>query len=232
MNNPPINIEEIMEALADKRPIFHSEADFQHALAWEIHNQYPEQYDIRLEYPVEITGEEAKERITVDIWLIGKQGLGNAAIELKYKKRKFDELVKGERFILSHDNARDSGCFDFMEDTRRIECLVEGHVVKYGAAIILSNEYLYWKKGSDKNTNFEMFSLDDGRIVDGAMTWKDGTGKGSKVKRSESIFLRNQYRLRWNTYQGEHGQFKWLMNEVLSCSNSGGCSEFRVTGIV
>jgi hypothetical protein len=27
---------EAMDALASKRPIFHSEADFQHALAWEL----------------------------------------------------------------------------------------------------------------------------------------------------------------------------------------------------
>ena len=38
---------DILTDLAEKRSIFHSEADFQHALAWEMHRR---EYDIRLEY--------------------------------------------------------------------------------------------------------------------------------------------------------------------------------------
>ena len=30
-------VSDALEALAEQRPIFHSEADFQHAIAWEIH---------------------------------------------------------------------------------------------------------------------------------------------------------------------------------------------------
>ena len=39
----------LMGSLAKKRPIFHSEADFQHALAWEIHKT-TSGCEIRLEY--------------------------------------------------------------------------------------------------------------------------------------------------------------------------------------
>ena len=38
-----------MRALASHRPVFHSEADFQHALAWQIHRMLPGAV-IRLEY--------------------------------------------------------------------------------------------------------------------------------------------------------------------------------------
>jgi hypothetical protein len=43
------NFAAILGALALKRPIFHSEADFQHAVAWEIHSRRPE-LSVRLEF--------------------------------------------------------------------------------------------------------------------------------------------------------------------------------------
>lgn len=33
-------VAEILSRLAKKRPIFHSEADFQHALAWEVRGMH------------------------------------------------------------------------------------------------------------------------------------------------------------------------------------------------
>jgi hypothetical protein len=58
-----INVHQIMKTLAVERPVFHSEADFQHALAWELHRQMPE-WAMRLEYrPRKILGRRA-----VDIW--------------------------------------------------------------------------------------------------------------------------------------------------------------------
>ena len=42
-----------MDSLAAKRPIFHSEADFQHALAWEVQLAHPNA-GIRLEKRVAV----------------------------------------------------------------------------------------------------------------------------------------------------------------------------------
>ncbi len=53
----------LLRKLAAKRPLFHSEADFQHALAWELHEDDPE-LAIRLEYPVRTQDTT----IHVDIW--------------------------------------------------------------------------------------------------------------------------------------------------------------------
>ena len=36
-----LDIHQIMADLAKRRPVFHSEADFQHALAWLIHETRP-----------------------------------------------------------------------------------------------------------------------------------------------------------------------------------------------
>jgi len=33
---PSLNLEKALELLAQHRPVFHSDADFQHALAWEL----------------------------------------------------------------------------------------------------------------------------------------------------------------------------------------------------
>ncbi len=43
-------LHKLMADLAAHRPIFHSEADFQHALAWQIHEAMPD-CEIRLEWP-------------------------------------------------------------------------------------------------------------------------------------------------------------------------------------
>ena len=44
-----LDIHGLMSKLRKRRPIFHSEADFQHALAWEIHLANPS-HQVRLEF--------------------------------------------------------------------------------------------------------------------------------------------------------------------------------------
>jgi len=44
-------ISQVLDTLAQQRPIFHAEADFQHAVAWRIHALFPAA-KVRLEYPV------------------------------------------------------------------------------------------------------------------------------------------------------------------------------------
>lgn len=51
--NSTLDIEKCMKSLSEKRPIFHSEADFQFALAWEIQKEYPKA-NVRLEYPIRL----------------------------------------------------------------------------------------------------------------------------------------------------------------------------------
>ena len=69
-------IEALLASLAGSRKIFHSEADFQHALAWQIHKAGPES-QVRLEvnaFP------DQDRRMFLDIWL----PIEGIAIELKY----------------------------------------------------------------------------------------------------------------------------------------------------
>lgn len=47
------NIMRAIDSIKEKRKVFHSEADFQFALAWEIKRLYPE-VDVRLEYAYKV----------------------------------------------------------------------------------------------------------------------------------------------------------------------------------
>src|SRR5687767_12959564 len=96
-----INIPSLLDPLAADRPVFHSEADFQHALAWTLHERHPD-LSIRLELPVPIDGG----RIYLDVW--GRDADGKVvAIELKYKTRRLDITLQGENFALRGQAAQD-----------------------------------------------------------------------------------------------------------------------------
>src|SRR6185437_6665932 len=100
------DIETTLKHLAGDRPIFHSEADFQHALAWKIHELYPHAY-IRLEVPS--GNSDRRERIDIVV----ANGTQKVAIELKYKKRAIKAVVNREKFALTNDGAQDIGRYDF-----------------------------------------------------------------------------------------------------------------------
>ena len=75
-----LDITLLMSDLAVERPVFHSEADFQHSLAWSIHHKIPHG-QVRLEYKP-----FADKRMYLDLWLPGK----GVALELKYRTRQLN----------------------------------------------------------------------------------------------------------------------------------------------
>ena len=70
-----------LATLAEERPLFHSEADFQHSLAWVIRERH-EDIEVRLERPVTLDGTARARR-----HLGARQRTGEKAIELKYWAR-------------------------------------------------------------------------------------------------------------------------------------------------
>ena len=94
-----IDIDGLMAGLSKSRPIFHSEADFQHALAWQIHEEIPD-CQVRLEF--NLLPAQGK-RLYLDIWL---RALG-VAIELKYPTRKLELEWESEPFGLRNQAAQD-----------------------------------------------------------------------------------------------------------------------------
>jgi len=63
-----IDLDGLIRELSVERPVFHSEADFQHALAWKIHKKYPKM-SVKLERRVELEDKE----IYIDIFLKDKE---------------------------------------------------------------------------------------------------------------------------------------------------------------
>jgi len=105
-----------MKSPLAERPIFHSDADFQHALAWRILLSVPDA-QVRLEYRLQLA-----ERIYLDLWV--RTADGSVALELKYPTRKLQCRVAGEEFALKDQSAQDVRRYDFIKDIARLEQVV------------------------------------------------------------------------------------------------------------
>jgi hypothetical protein len=168
MNNKTIiDIKKILEKLKKDRPVFHSEADFQHALAWVIHQMYP-RFHIRLEKR-EILNK--KEEVYFDILVFNKRK--RIAIEVKYKTKEFTytDRKKNEKFHLKNQGAQNLARYDFINDVSRLEKYVKGNPDKFGIAIFLTNDKSYWEEPKHKNTKDKNFRIHDGRILQGRLGW-------------------------------------------------------------
>jgi hypothetical protein len=185
-----LDIDLILRELAGERPAFHSEADFQHALAWRIHSKLPET-EIRLEVPMALPGGER--RLHVDVLVDG-----TCAIELKYKTRKSEYAVGEERFVLRNHGAQDFGRYDFLKDIERLERVVLEGPCTVGYAIMLTNDDYYWK-GTDSDTMDAAFRIGGGQTIGGTLQWADPERPWLKG-RNKSITLKGEYTLSWKDY--------------------------------
>lgn len=206
-----LQIEKIIKDLSSKQPIFHSEADFQHALAWEIHNCYPTA-TVRLEiHPGRIGKREY-----IDIWV--KYNNKIYAIELKYKTRKIDINYNGEIFYLLNQSAQDVGRYDFIKDIARLERFTSAHPNAIGYAIILTNDSNYWKPSRRNDTVDSAFRIHEGRKLSGKLRWSRKASKGTKKSREKTLTLRSPYPLRWTDYSKLSGtgpnQFQYLILKI------------------
>ncbi|MBN1136476.1 MAG: hypothetical protein JXM73_07815 [Anaerolineae bacterium] len=197
----------VLRELARKRPVFHSEADFQHALAWEIHHQWPE-CAMRLEFkPPHVDA-----RMYLDIWATDKTT--TLAIELKYKTRRLSIKVKGEDYELLNQSAQDIGRYDFWRDVQRVEQVVAGRPSTIGYVIFLTNDSAYWTPRTSGRTIDAAFRMHPGRKVTGELRWGTGASKGTMRGREKSIQIKGTYSLTWEDYsvlgRGNYNRFRYL----------------------
>src|SRR5262245_12218635 len=102
-----VHLPEVMKQLAKQRSIFHSEADFQHALAWLLRETVPG-INVRLEYPT------PWRRGAIDIFArVRGRELG---IEVKYLCRRLEIAVDNETFLLKQQGAHDVRAYDVCKD--------------------------------------------------------------------------------------------------------------------
>jgi hypothetical protein len=105
--------------LRKSRPVFHSEADFQQALAWAIHLSDPSAR-VRLE-----TRPAPGMRLDLLIW---RPDLSRyLALELKYLTAAWSGEVDEEQFGLVSQGAQDIRAYDVLKDVQRVERFVNGH---------------------------------------------------------------------------------------------------------
>jgi hypothetical protein len=191
--NKLVAVGKALDALASRRPIFHSEADFQHALAWELQLAHPSAH-VRLEVPFRST--DGAEYLDLFIQERGQR----IAIELKYKTRALDCQYHGESFHLQNHSAHDIGRYDFLKDIRRLERFVGKGSATVGYAILLSNDASYWTEPRRMDTVDAMFRLHNGHVIKGQVAWGKRASAGTMRSREQPIRLSGRYEVRWREY--------------------------------
>jgi hypothetical protein len=212
-----LEISEVLSALAKKRPVFHSEADFQHAFAWEIHQKLPTA-SVRLELPVQV-----KNRLHIDVWVAAQGAI--LAVELKYKTRFLSVQIGDEQYRLRDQSAQDIGRYDFMKDIKRLEQVAVAHQNITGYAILLTNDSAYWVEPANHNTVDANFRIHDGRIAEGVLAWGAKASDGTKKNREQPLELQGKYLLQWVDYSHPssegYGEFRSMVVKVTSIAKAG-----------
>ena len=213
-------IPEVLTGLAKQRPIFHSEADFQHAIAWEIHQRLP-RASVRLERPIVVS--HLNKLLHVDVWI--EQDGDILAIELKYKTRALQVLVGNEQYALRSQSAQDIGRYDFIKDVERVENIVADRAPHAaGYAILLTNDPSYWTQSLNDNTVDVKFRLHEGAGLHGTLEWGLAASAGTKHGREQPLKLAKTYDLGWKDYSDRtdetYGRFRYLVVKVKSDDSS------------
>ena len=202
---------DLLRGLSDRRTIFHSEADFQLAFAWYLHEMVPDS-QVRLEFKV-----FKNEKMYLDIWL---QTLG-IAIELKYYTRELNVEQEGEHFALLNQAAYPPRRYDFISDIQRLERMVHSfEPTNSGLAILLTNDPSYWKPPRQgwENAVDPTFRIHEGRVLKGEMAWSRKASEGTKKGREKPLKLKGSYHVNWRDYsilkEEKYGKFRYLVVKV------------------
>lgn len=215
-----MEIIEIMKQLSRERGLFHSEADFQHALACTI-RQSGSGSQIRLEYAVHDVPEELSQKATIYIDILINQP--KYAIEVKYKTRNLEATFNNERFRLMNQSAHDIARYDYLKDIMRLEWLVDRKIATAGCAIFLTNDPGYWRE-SNRETIDMQFRIHEGRKIqsNNPLSWLQYAANGTTKARERAITLKKNYpQLHWTDYSEppvrenrSYNKFRYLFVEI------------------
>jgi hypothetical protein len=120
----------------DVELVFRSEADFQHALAWESHQAWPQQL-VRLET-------RPAKGIHLDVLLIDRLAGREVALELKYLTAPWQGVARQESFELLSHGTQDVRAYDCIKDVSRVEKFAYDRPGADGAVVVLTNDSNYW----------------------------------------------------------------------------------------
>jgi hypothetical protein len=185
-----VDVAGALSALAVRRPIFHSERDFQHALAWQIQLACPAA-QIRL---------ETRPRRGVHLDLLVRLAGTSTAIELKYLLAGLRATVGGELFDLPHQSANDISRHDVVKDITRVEGMLGDGYADHGCVLVLTNDRSYWQPTARADTIDAAFRLHEGRVLEGTMRWADRAGTGTTARRDAPLTLTGRHACHWHEY--------------------------------
>jgi len=203
------DIESTLVALASRRQVFHSEADFQHEFAWEIRNRYPH-LAVRLERPLNDRARGATDIVVISD---GRQ----FGIELKYCTKGTELESDGEVFNLKQQGAHPLRRYDICKDIQRIEDFGKTHQAS-GAVVVLTNDSAYWNECTRAKVCDPEFRLSNGRQLNGKLDWSSSASKGTKKKREAPITLSGTYQLDWMPYSKVDGKAGLLQTLIIQVS--------------
>jgi hypothetical protein len=136
-------LQNILGKLSKRRPIFYSEADFQHELALQLNDA---SWRCRLEVPLSISLKGAPVKAEVDIMALDPGSQSRVAIELKYITAKLSAEHGGEAFQLANNWGTNLSRFDCLADWERVASIVaEGHAQR-GFTVFLTNAGDAWTR--------------------------------------------------------------------------------------
>lgn len=185
-----IIIDDLMATLALRRPLFCSEADFQHELAYEIRRSNVN-LGVRLEWPL-----TAPARGAIDLLVIGESRF---ALELKFLSKGFSTTIDGEPITLKHHGAHDQRRYDVCKDVMRMEAYAAA--TGFGAGVlVLTNDPSYWQERARTNTVDAAFNLDHLRELTGKLAWHELAGPGTTKGRESALEVKGRYALTWRDY--------------------------------
>lgn len=194
-----------MAHLAARRPVFHSEADFQFAFAQSAAS-LDEGIGIRLEVP-----QRGSRRTYVD--LVCRRELAVSLIEFKYVTRSWTgtDGHTDEVFDLRGHEALDLARLHFVHDVTRLETWTAQQLSSNGFAVLLTNDNRLWEHpGSSGATRDQEFRLHEGRTVAGSLTW----GTREQPYEANNRDVRGTYIATWQDYSHRDarpgGTFRWL----------------------
>jgi hypothetical protein len=201
-----LDLADLMSSLATRRPVFHSEADFQFAFAQTVTAADPT-IQVRLE------ARQAVERAEY-VDLVCYTAPHRTLIEFKYATTGWTGTdPHGEHFTVRNHAAYDLARRYYIHDIHRLEQFTAEQPGTTGVAIMLTNEpglRAPPKRPGARDTNFR---LHEGRTLTGHLQW----GTGDTPRHDQT--LAGTYPLQWNDYstvEGPKGQFRWLAVPVTS----------------
>jgi len=201
-------LEKLIGELGQKRPVFHSERDFQYALAWKIKETFNEA-ELRPEMPLRKKGDS----IHLDLFI--KYKGKKIGIELKYTTKKFEWVSEdSEFFSLSSHQAFYHREYDYIYDIFRLQNMIKDNVIDYGYAIFITNNEKFWSPPSKPSNTLDInFKIYEGRILEKELKWN---GETNTTKGRGDINLEHyNYKLIWKPYSApNNNDFKYLMVEI------------------